>query len=90
MKALLAAYPGAVWERDYVRCRRVRRVLCPLAALLTCTCAPCPLPSQGHSGGGLSAGGGTPGKLPKDYARTDAIKALLAPAYKGGKKLVDL
>ena len=91
IKALLAAYPAAVRERDEVRCGRGRRVLSPSSRTpYTCTCAPCPLPSQGHSGGGLSAGGGTPGRLPKDYARTDAIKVLLAPAYKGGKKLVDL
>ena len=72
IKALLDAYPGAAKEKGEVRCGRGRRVLCPLlshSSHMRSMPSPPPL---------LSLASVQYGKLPKDYAKTDAIKALLA------------
>ena len=72
IKAVLDAYPGAAKEKDDVRCGRGRRVLCPLlshSSHMRSMPSPPPLFSLAAVQGG---------KLPKDLAETDAIKALLA------------
>ena len=48
---------------------------CALFSLTPHTCSPCPLPRP------FSLAAVQDGKLPKDLAETDAIKALLAKAY---------
>ena len=70
IKAVLAAYPDAAKAMNNVRCGRGQRVLCPLL-FAPHTCAPCPLPRP------FSLAAVQDGKLPKDYAKTAAIKALL-------------
>ncbi len=70
--ALLDAYPDAAKEKTKVRCGRGRRVLCPLlshSSHMRSMPSPTPL---------LSLAAVQNGRLPKDYAKTDAIKALLA------------
>ena len=70
--ALLDAYPDAIKAKDNVRCGRGRRVLCPLlshSSHMRSMPSPPPLFSLAAVQGG---------KLPKDYAKLDAIKALLA------------
>ena len=78
IKAVLDAYPDAAKAKDNVRCGRGRRVLCPLLS---------------HSSHMRSMRSATPlfslaavqyGKLPKDYAKTAAIKALLKVKGKWG------
>ena len=72
IKALLDAYPDAAKEKADVRCGRGRRVLCPLlshSSHMRSMPSPPPL---------FSLAAVQYGRLPKDYAMTDAIKALLA------------
>ena len=71
IKALLDAYPDAAKAKDNVRCGRGRRVLCPLlshSSHMRSVPSPPPL---------FSLASVQDGKLPKYYARTDAIEALL-------------
>ena len=71
IKALLDAYPDAIKEKDNVRCGRGRRVLCPLlshSSHMRSMPSPPPL---------FSLAAVQDGRLPKDGAKTDAIKALL-------------
>ena len=72
IKALLAAYPGAAKAKTVVRCGRGRRVLCPLlshSSHMRSMPSPPPL---------FSLAAAQDGRLPKDLAKTDAIKALLS------------
>ena len=72
MKALLAAYPDAAKAKAKVRCGRGRRVLCPLLSHSS-HMRSMPSPPRLFSLAAVQWG-----DLPKDYAKTDAIKALLA------------
>ena len=70
IKALLAAYPDAAKEKSGVRCGRGRVVPSSLlSSYMRSMPSPPPL---------LSLASVQDGYLPKDYADTDAIKALLA------------
>ena len=77
IKAVLAAYPDAAKAMNNVRCGRGQRVLCPLL-FAPHTCAPCPLPRP------FSLASVQDRKRPKDYAKTDTIKALLKVKGKWG------